>query len=126
MPLACRNVLGLDAVRGYRRTMQGDTTTRALRQRMVLALARANRGRDQTSAIALRSTLGVLAGAEAASGRGREGTGPELSDLEVAGIVAAEADRRERAAQRYDEAGDPRRARRMQAEAEVLRDLLDD
>lgn len=112
--------------------MQGDTTTRALRRRMVVALARATKGKDHTTAIALRSTLAVLASAEAMQGRAHARGGAsepprrELSELEVAGIVAAEAEHRERAAARYREAGDPRRASRMQAEAEVLRAFLDD
>ena len=50
----------------------------------------------------------------------------ELSELEVVGIVAAEAELRERAAARYSDSGDLRRARRMLAEAEVLRAFLDD
>ncbi|ROR89648.1 GatB/YqeY domain-containing protein [Nocardioides aurantiacus] len=112
--------------------MQGDTSTHVLRRRMVVALARATKDHDHTTAIALRSTLAVLASAEAvqgrASARGRASDlpGQELTDLEVAGIVAAEAEQRERAAARYREAGDPRRATRMLSEAEVLRAFLDD
>ncbi|KQT93761.1 hypothetical protein ASG49_01900 [Marmoricola sp. Leaf446] len=112
--------------------MQGDTTTRALRRRMVVALAHATKDHDHTTAIALRSTLAVLASAEAVQGRpgvrdrGSEPPGQALSELEVAGIVAAEAEQRERAAARYRQAGDPRRASRMLAEAEVLRAFLDD
>ncbi|WP_445258770.1 hypothetical protein [Nocardioides aurantiacus] len=109
--------------------MQGDTTTQALRRRLVVALARATKDQDHTTAIALRSTLAVLATAEAVHGRTAPRGEPvpqELSELEVVGIVAAEAELRERAAARYSDSGDLRRARRMLAEAEVLRAFLDD
>ena len=57
-PLECRNPLRTPAGRGYRRQMQGDATTRELRHRMVVALARATKDHDHTTATALRSTLG--------------------------------------------------------------------
>lgn len=106
-------------------------TTRELRRRMVVALARATRDHDRTTATALRSALGVLASAEAARGRASSrglapGGEPGLDGTEVAALVAAEADQRDRAAERYLRSGDLGRARRMQDEAEVLRAFLDD
>ncbi len=107
-------------------------TTRELRRRMVVTLARATRDHDHTTATALRSALGVLASAEAARGRATSrGLAPDgvragLDGPEVAAIIAAEAAQRDRAAERYLQSGDLGRARRMQDESEVLRAFLDD
>lgn len=107
-------------------------TTLELRRRMVVALARATRDHDHLTASALRSALGVLANAEVVLGRtatrvpATDDPRPALSGAEVAAIIAAEADRRDRAAERYLQAGDLGRAHRMQGESEVLRAFLDD
>ena len=110
-----------------------DTATHGLRGRMAAALPHAMRHRDRVVVTALRSTLGVLANAESVpsgppsrSGHGRPGepTRQQLSELEVAAIVAAEAEQREQVAESYAARGDDARARRMLAEAEVLRAFL--
>ena len=100
---------------------------------MAAALPRAMKDRDRVVVTALRSTLGVLANAEAVpSGPpfptgargGAEVARQQLSELEVTAIVAAEAEQREQVAETYASRGDEARARRMRAEAEVLRAFL--
>jgi uncharacterized protein YqeY len=99
---------------------------------MVVTLAHATKDHDHTTATALRSVLGVLACAESvlsrtvARGPATSGDRPGIDGAEVTAIIAAEADQRERAAERYRQSGDLGRARRMQDESEVLRAFLDD
>lgn len=111
--------------------------TRPLRERSAEAVPGAMCARDRDRLRVLRATLGVTdnAGAvpvtvgarsieEASIGAGSTDVPRrDLTELEVVGLVRAEVEERERAAATYD-APAPDRARRLRAEAAVLRAFL--
>jgi uncharacterized protein YqeY len=111
--------------------------------RLRLALSAALRGRDMTTAAAVRSALSAIGNAEAVSPPpARPGGGPaaasphvagtvaglggaeaerrRLSPAQVAAIVQAEIDERRAAAAQYERAGHADRAARLAAEAQAL------
>jgi uncharacterized protein YqeY len=122
-----------------------------IRGRLQVALRSALRDRDMAAASALRSALAAIGNAEAvgvaqaaapaegAGGGARAGSGSEhvagaaaglgaaevarreLSEAELARIVAAEVAERVAAADGYEHAGHADRAERLRREADVLR-----
>jgi GNAT superfamily N-acetyltransferase len=85
----------------------------AAQARLRAALADALRRRDRAAVSALRSALSAIGNAEAVS----------LTAAEIDQIIQAEIGERARAADDYDRGGQPGPARRLRAEAGVLRQL---
>jgi hypothetical protein len=114
--------------------------------RLRLALAEALRSRDTIAISALRSALGAIGNAEAAGpgAAGPPGSGSphvagavaglgaaeaerrRLSPAQIEQIVRAEATEREGAARGYERAGHPGRAGRLRREAQLLLAVLAD
>lgn len=122
----------------------GDSARPPVRDRLAAALPRAMKQRDRVAVAALRSALAEIANAEAvpaddggaagasehvagaAAGlRAAEAERRFLTDADVIGIVRAEADERDQAALRFDEAGRTDHADRLREEADVLRSVLE-
>lgn len=115
-----------------------------LRERLSAALPAAMKRRDRAAVGALRSALAAIADAEAVPVARSSSPGATsehvagavvglgsaevprrtLSEADVGGVVAAEAEERERIAAEYADLGRPDDAARLLQEAAVLRDLL--
>lgn len=118
----------------------------AVRDRLASALLSAMKRRDTVAVAALRSALADIGNAEAvavtedtttptatsehvagaAAGLGAaEVERRILTEVDMIGILAADAMERDRAAVRFDEAGRPDQADRLRAEADVLRSVIE-
>ena len=104
-----------------------------IRRRLRDALYAALKARDEVATAALRSAVSAIANAEAvgpAPAKLRLGPGAgdvprrDLSDDELLAIVRAEVGERQRAAADYERLGQAEKARRLRAEADVLRALV--
>ncbi|MBR7839812.1 GatB/YqeY domain-containing protein [Actinospica durhamensis] len=107
-----------------------------LQQRLRTALPTAMRARDKVALAVLRSTLAAIENAEAVElpatpgslaieqtpvGAGAaEAPRRELTEADVERIVRAELAERDRAAQAYDQAGQPAQAEQLRTENRIL------
>jgi uncharacterized protein YqeY len=109
-------------------------SSETVRDRLRRALPEAIKARDSVAVSALRSALAAIENAEAVDvARPQRGWSPapfgsganeverrRLTQVEMAGIVRAEAADRRVAAAEYERAGEREHAQRLRAEAEIL------